>query len=203
MRWSTVVLHVLWSYKVINVSCIKGDSIANRENNHWGIWKSLLAKITEGDRISTNFSKISSQSLSCKSQTFLPKERQKQLLLSPTILVIATGFLERLPKTMSEISSDLPKVSFRLEKDVPISVHFFPDPVGKWVAQMWDALFPSITSEYSLPLSQKHGQPLIDGWNRTCVSWERWKGQTGRRGRRSGADTKCNSKTSCVTLALV
>lgn len=139
MRWSTVVLHVLWSYKVINVSCIKGDSIENRANNHWGIWKSLLAKITEGDRISTNFSKISSQSLSCKSQTFLPKGRQKQLLLSLTILVIATGFSERLPRTMSEISSDLPKVSFRLEKEVFISslirsvnesprcgMHFFP-----------------------------------------------------------------------------
>lgn len=30
---------------------------------------------------------------------------------------------------------------------------------------MWDKLFPSATSDYSLPSSQKHEQPLIDGWN--------------------------------------
>lgn len=61
-----------WSYKVINASCVKGDSIEHRENNHWGISKSLLAKITKEDRISTDFSKLSLQSLGCKSQTFWP-----------------------------------------------------------------------------------------------------------------------------------
>lgn len=77
---------------------------------------------------------------------------------------------------------------------------------------MWDTLFPSATS-YSLLLSQKHGQALIDGWTSHPFSYTLLfepvtkpvchysDGRaSGRRGQFSGAGQTQQEKRPCLTL---
>lgn len=139
--------------KVFNVSCLKRDNIKKRENNHWGIWKSLLAKITEEDRISMDLSNISSQSLCCKSLGRFGQRETK---------ILSKNFVW-----------DQIKPSKSLIHDKKRTWHFpevFFSSLIRWVNESprcGTRFFPSGTSDYSLLSSQKHGQPLMDGWNKT------------------------------------